>query len=319
MGFTLRAASVAQLGDGTFGFYQGGYDYLLGGWVSTSPFTNNKFWRSGNNGVTFDAMPDFAYPLHTPMACVVDEVAYLVGGDTINFTFGGAYIRSSWKCENGVWSQIAADPGIENRCIGCLVHMNGAFYLIGGSSSTDKAAATHYRTVLRSDDGLQTFTTILADTRTQGFDTPLAHGSYCVHRNKIWRIGTGGYHGIFYLNEPETSILSSSDGITWEYRGRFKGLGRTYPQVLSHNGKIYVFNGNNPGAYESTADVLSSSDGDMRDWWTIEELNGGRLVQTYRGQTGWDHRHAAAMWSSPNGIKCFCGSVATPDLWTLEE
>lgn len=318
MGFTKRADAVAQTGDGTFGFFQNGFDYLLGGWTSISPFTFRTFWRSSNNCVTFTAQPDFAYPLHTPQACVVDEVPYLVGGDTINFTVEGDYRRSSWKCENGVWTQIAANPGIANRCLGALVYLNGLFYLIGGTSSTNKAAATHYRTVLRSSDGLQTFTEILSDTRTQGFDTPLAHGSYCTHRGKIWRIA-GGYHDDWRLQEPETSILSSTDGITWEYRGRFQGLGRMYPQVLSHNGKIYVFNGQCLGAYEGTSDVASSTDADLRDWWTIEELNGGRLIQTYRGQTGWNHRHAACIWSSPTGIKCFSGSVPTGDVWTLEE
>lgn len=318
MGFTQRSTAVAQLGDGSFGFYQGGYDYILGGWVSTSPFTNNKFWRSGNNCVTFDAQPDFAYALHTPQACVVDEVAYLVGGDTINFTIEGDWRRSSWKCENGVWSQIAANPGIANRCLGSLVYLNGSFFLIGGTTSTVKAGATHYRTVLRSDDGLQTFTEILSDTRTQGFDTPLAHGACCVHRNKIWRI-VGGYHSAWFSTEPETSIFSSSDGITWEYRGRFQGFGRIYPQVISHNGRIYVFNGANQAGYESNAAVLSSTDPDIQDYWTIEELNGGRLVQTYKGPTGWSHRHAAAIWSSPQGIRCFCGSVPQADMWTLEE
>lgn len=318
MGFTKRADSVAQLGDGTFGFHSGGYDYLLGGWTSTPPYTVNKFWRSGNNGVTFEAQSDFAYGLHTPQSCVVDEIAYLVGGDTINYTNEGDWRRASYKCENGVWSQIAANPGIENRCLGSLVHLNDNFYLIGGTTSTDIGSATQYRTVLRSEDGLQTFTEILADTRAQGFDAPLGHGAYCVHRGKIWRIG-GGYHSAWYLTQPETSIYSSVDGISWEYRGRFKGLGRIYPQVISHNGKIYVFNGANLGAYEGTADVQSSSDPDLRDWWTVEELNGGRLVQTYKGQTGWSHRHAAAIWSSPQGIKCFCGSVAVADMWTLEE
>lgn len=318
MGFTQRSSAVAQLGDGTWGFYVNGEDWMCGGWTSTPPYTVDNVWKSTNNGVTYDAQTDFPWAFHTPMSVVVNNVAYIVGGDTINFTNEGDYRRASYKLESGVWSQIAANPGIANRCLGCLVYLNGSFYLIGGCTTTQKATATFYRTVLRSDDGLQTFTEILSDTRTQGFDTPLAHGAYCVHRGKIWRIG-GGYHDAWYLQEPENSIYSSVNGITWDYRGRFKGLGRIYPQLVSHNGKLYVFNGANLGGYESTNAVQSSSDPDLRDYWTIEELNGGRLIQTYKGLTGWSHRHAAAIWSSPYGIRCFCGSVAVADMWTLEE
>ena len=52
--------------------------------------------------------------------------------------------------------------------------------------------------------------------------------------------------------------------------------------VVSHNGKIYVFNGNNP-RFNSTG----NPDGNLSDYWTIEVLNGGRIVQAYKGDTGW--------------------------------
>jgi len=318
MGFRKRAASVAQIGDGTWGFWLDGADWLVGGWGSAPPYTVNKVWKSENDCVTFAAQTDFAYPVHTPQACVVNDVAYIVGGDTISFSYGGAYVKSSYKFENGTWSQIAADPGIANRCLGCLLFLDDSFYLVGGQSTTARDTGTLYNTVLRSDDGLQSFTEILSDTTTQGFVGTCVQGSCCVHRGKLWRV-TGGYHSSFNQQEPDTKIFSSTDGITWEYRGRFKGFGRIYPQVLSHNGKIYVFNGQNGGGWESNSDVLSSTDFDLIDYWTIEELAGGRLIQTYKGQTGWSHRHAPAIWSSPNGIRCFCGSVNVADMWTLEE
>lgn len=309
MGYTRRATSTAKLGDGTFGFWDGTADYLVGGWLSSdSPQTNKTFWKSENGGVTFTQQSDFDYRFHTAATCVVDDVAYIVGGDTLNVTYDGDWRRSSHKFESGVWSQIAANPGIENRCLGALVYLNGSFYYIGGQSSIT-TSIEYYHTVLRSDDGLTTFTEIQSDLLSQGFRTNLAWGGFVTYRGKIWRIG-GGVSG-----EPkhETSIFSSTDGITWTYRGNFRGLGRYYHQCVVHNGKIWVFNGKN----EAFTGYQPSANSD--DVWTIEEMNGGKIIQTYKGTTAWARRHAQAMWVSPAGINCFCGSVGTADMWTYQE
>lgn len=308
MGFVKMADAVAQTGDGTFGFWDGTYNHLVGGWsVLASPQTFKTHWRSDNDGVTFSALPDFDYRFHTAATCVVNNVAYIVGGDTLSPTYDGDWRRSSHKYENGAWSQIAANPGIANRCLCQLVYLNDEFFLIGGQSSIT-TGIVYYDTVLRSTDGLNTFTEVVSDTKTFGMQTNLAWGAYATHRGKIWRV-CGRQHSSL---GTDTAIFSSVDGINWDYRGRFRGTGRNYLRLLSHNGRLFVFNGHNA----RTNEYLPS--GNISDYWIIDELNGGRLVQTYMGSTGWSARHAPCIWSSPKGIFCFSGSVSVNDLWLLE-
>lgn len=304
MGFHLCSdTSLPVAMDGTFGFHIGGYDYLVGGWDGTAP-TYKTVFRSANRGVTWVAQTDFNHKFHTAATCVVNDKAYIVGGDQLSPSVDGDWRRSSHKFEAGSWSQIAANPGIQNRCLGGLIFYNDSFYLVGGQD--DNSGSTTYDTVLRSDDGLVTFNSIQSDTKTQGFTNPLSWGSLCVHQGLMWSIcGSrhAGPHG--------KRIFSSSDGITWTYRGEFRGLARTYCQVLSHNGKIWVFNGHNI-AFNSTGNPT----GNLREYWTIEVLNGGRIVQTYKGNTGWDRRHAMSIWSTPYGIMCALGSDRS--CWMLE-
>lgn len=304
MGFHLKSSSSLPTAmDGTFGFYANGYDYLVGGWDGIAP-TYKTLFRSDNDGVTWAAQTDFNHKFHTAATCVVDDVAYVVGGDQLSPSVDGDWRRSSHKFESGSWSQIAADPGIQNRCLAGLVYYNSSFYLIGGQD--DNSGTTTYDTVLRSDDGLVTFSSIQSDTKTQGFTNPLSWGSVCVHQGLIWSI-CGSRH----VGPHGKRIFSSSDGITWTYRGEFRGLSRTYCQVLSHNGKIWVFNGHN-----ASFDSAGNPTGDLREYWTIEVLNGGRIVQTYKGTTGWNRRHAMSIWSNPRGIMCALGG--TRDCWMLE-
>jgi hypothetical protein len=304
MGYTRKAANTLLPSmDGTWGFYANGADYLIGGWDGIAP-TFKTVFKSTNQGVTWSALPDFNHRFHTAATCVVNNVGYIVGGDQLSLAVDGDWRRSSHKFENETWTQIAANPGIQNRCLAGLVHLNDSFFMVGGQD--DNSGTTVYDTVLRSDDGLQTFTTIQSDTKAQGFSNPLSWGAVWVHQGLIWSIcGSrhAGPHGKF--------IYSSLDGITWTYRGLFRGLSRTYCQILSHNGRIWVFNGHN-----SRFNSAGNPTGNLRDVWTIDVLNGGRIVQTYQGETAWSRRHAMSIWSNPQGIMCALGTDA--DCWMLE-
>lgn len=311
MTFTQKSSNQYFTADGVFGFSDGTYDYLLGGWQSGA--TRKDFHRSADGGVTFTAQTDFGYRAHTWQACFdIDEgKAYLVGGDTYNQISEGDWRRSSHKFEAGSWSQIAANPGIENRCLGSLVKLGDDFYLIGGQDVHTNNTPTVYDTVLKSTDGLQTFTTILADTKTQGFRGGLLWGSCVAYKGEIWKVC-----GSIYLASPnlwrrgyETNILSSSDGITWTWRARFKGAGRHYHQCVVYNEKIYVFNG-----FHGTVVSLTDSPGNLKDFWTIEKLSSGKIVQTYKGLCDWGSRHAATVWANHNGIMFFGGTGTASDL-----
>jgi len=319
MGFTLQSDDQYNAPcDGVFGFSDGTYDYLAGGWAGGT-VTYDVCFRSSNVGVTFASHSTAPHAFHTGATCVVDGIAYLVGGDLYNKSRDGDWIRTSSKFEAGAWSQIAANPGIENRCLAALVFLNDNFYLIGGQAEANKTG-TIYDTVLRSDDGLLTFDVILADTKTQGFRGGLNWGGVVVYRNLIWKICGGIYSGGLLEREYDTSIFSSPDGITWTYRGAFRGIGRHFHQCVVHNDKIYVFNGFS-GAYTG-ANVLSS--GNLTDYWTIEMLASGKIVQTYKGTTDWGAHHALTCWTNASGIMMFGGSGEvsgnpTQECWLFTE
>jgi hypothetical protein len=305
MGYVRKSSNISPVPamDGTWGFYANGADYLVGGWDGTEP-TYKTVFKSTNQGVTWSALADFNHQFHTGATCVVNGVGYIVGGDQLSPSVDGDWRRSSHKFENETWTQIASNPGIENRCLACLVHLNSSFYLIGGQS--DNSGTIAYDTVLRSDDGLETFTTILSDTKLQGFSNWLSWGSCVVHQGLIWSVCGSrhtGEHGRF--------IFSSPDGVTWTYRGTLRGMSRTYCQVVSHNGRLWVFNGHN-GRFDSAGNPT----GNLRDVWTIDVLNGGRVVQTYQGLTGWSARHAMSIWSNPQGIMCTLGTGV--ECWMYE-
>ena len=301
MGFTQKSTNQYFATDGVFGFNDGTYDYLTGGWAGGST-TYNYFYRSSDDGATFSAQTAFTFNAHTFQSCVANNVAYIVGGDTYNKTVGGDWKRSSHKFESGAWSQIAANPGIADRCLGALVYHNDDFYLIGGQYNLTVASA--YHTVLRSTDGLTTFTEVLSDTRTQGFFGGLLWGSVVSYKGLLWKIGGGVYTDTpYWCRKYDTNIFSSPDGVSWTWRGRFKGAGRNYPQCLVFNDKIYVFNGFNPLTHANV-----QSPGNMSDYWTLELLSSGKIVQTYKGTTDWGTRHALACWLGNGGIMMFGGS-----------
>lgn len=307
MGYHLKNAGMSGIPamDGTWGFYGNGADYLVGGWDGVAP-TYKTVFKSVNNGVSWTSLADFNHNFHTAATCVIDGVGYIVGGDQLSPTVDGDWRRSSHKFDSSTetWTQIAANPGIANRCLGGLAYLNGSFFMLGGQSDNDGTIT--YDTVLRSDDGLETFSEIQSDTKTQGFSNPLSWGSFLVHQNQLWSV-CGSRH----VDPHGKFIFSSSDGITWTYRGSFRGLSRTYCQVLSHNGRLWVFNGWN-AKFNSTGNPA----GNLRDVWTIDTLNGGRIVQTYQGLTAWSSRHAMSIWSNPNGIMCALG--IGNDCWMLE-
>lgn len=310
MGFLQRASAVAQVCDGAWGFWIQGEqaDFIVGGWES-GPI-NKKVWKSVNEGVTFTAQTDCPWPFHATATTVVNDIAYIVGSDTIHITQEGSYQNGSAKYQSGSWSTIAANCGIANRSLCALAYLGSSFYLFGGCDSITDPNPTYFDTVMRSDDGCATFTTILADTKPQ-WKSNLAWGGFVSHRGKLWRIGTGINAGNSHY---DTLILSSTDGITWTYRGNFRGLGRWYHQLVSHNGSLWVFNGKN-FRYSGNA----AYGGDMIDYWKIDELNGGKILQTYMGSTGWSNRHAPAIWSRPRGFMCFGGSGSSGSaLWSLE-
>ena len=103
------------------------------------------------------AQTDFNHKFHTAASCVVDDKAYIVGGDFFNPSIDGDYRRSSHKFESGSWSQIASNAGIGNRCLGGMVYLNGSFgfYIVGGQD--DISGTNVSDTVMRSDDGCQSF------------------------------------------------------------------------------------------------------------------------------------------------------------------
>jgi len=308
--FTEKSASVAQACDGAVGWYDGTYDYILGGWLGGTT-TLAKFWRSANGGASFSAQSDFSYPFHTAANCVVNNVLYLVGGDIYSPQPANSndYVRSSMKFEAGSWSTIAADCDMADRCLSALVFLDDAFYLIGGQATTDKTG-TVYNTVLRSDDGCANFTSILADTKAQGFGSGQVYGACVAWRGLLWMICGGVYDNDVVKREPDRHIFSSPDGITWTYRADFAGVGRGYPECIVYNDRLYVIGGYN-GMYGAN----------LQGVWTIDLLADGRFIQEFHLPTFSD-RHAHSAWVSSAGILVFGGTSNAglkSDCWLIEE
>lgn len=295
--------------DGAFGFSDGVAEYITGGWGGGTN-TRKSFHKSVNGGVNFTQQSDFLWNGHSFASCIVNGVAYVVGGDVYSPINDGGFIKKSAKFESGTWSQISADCGIENRCIAALVYLNDDFYLIGGQEDTTKATA--YHTVLKSTDGCANFTSILADS-TPYFKGGLTWGAFCVYKGEIWRVTGGVYTDSIIYREHRTAMHSSVDGINWTYRGEFRGLGRNYPQLIVYNEKIWVIGGYN-GCYG----------GNLADIWTIEVLASGKIVQNYVGVPDFSGRHAQTCWinSDETGILMFGGTTnsgATNECWLITE
>lgn len=317
MGFTQKAASCCQNCDGAFGFSDGTYDYVVGGWTGGST-SLKTFWRSSDSGANWSAQSDFAYKFHFASATVVNNVAYVVGGDFYNFTVDGAYRKDAYKFESGSWTQISADCGIGNRCLAALVHLNGDFYLIGGQSDTTKNNV--FDTVLKSTDGCANFTSLVADTKPSGFRGGLLSGAFVTYKNLIWKIGGGIYTDTSKAREYDTAIYTSPNGVDWTYRGEFRGPGRNYSQLCVYNDKIYLFGGFN----DITSGSHTESPGNLSDYWTIELLSSGKIVQTYKGLCDWGSRHAHAIWTNSSGVMFFGGSgkaggFITGECWLFTE
>lgn len=309
--FSQKSAACCQSCDGAFGFSDGTADYVVGGWTGGST-SLKAFWKSTDVGANWVQQSDFAYKFHFGAVCVYNNVAYVVGGDYYNFTVDGAYKKSSYKFQGGAWTQIASDCGMGNRCLAALVCLGGDFYLIGGQSDLTKNNV--FDTVLKSTDGCASFTSILADTKPSGFRGGLVGGAYCVYKNLIWRVGGGIYTDTAKAREYDTAIYTSPDGINWTYRGEFKGPGRNYSQLAVYNDKIYIFGGFN----DLTSGSHVESPGNMKDYWTIELLSSGRIVQTYKGLCDWGTRHAHTVWANSSGLMMFGGSGKAGGLITGE-
>lgn len=311
LNFEQIAASVAQPCDGAVGFWDGTDNFIAWGWTASSN-TLNKFWKSTDGGATFMALPDLPYPAHTIATTKKGNVLYAVGGDVFNPINSGDFIRSSGKIEAGVYSQISANCGIENRCLSQLVYNPDAdeFLLFGGQEGTNITDGV-YHTVMRSTDNCASFTTILEDT-TPFFTGGLLWGSVIFFKGLYWKIGGAIYDNIVAKRTYVTAIFSSPNGISWTYQGQFKGLGRHYMQLVEYNGKMRVIDGYNPGYGDNMADI-----------WTLD-WNGIRVLQTYEGGTPFTPRHAHSCWVTDAGIMLFGGTdndapTLNNDLWLITE
>lgn len=301
--------ALPVLYDGTFGFNDGTYDHLVGGWTA-GDVSYKTHYRSADNGANWSAQPDFDYEFHTAATAVVNNVAYLVGGDVFAVDMHADWERSSNKFESGAWSQIAADCDIQNRCLMGFAYHEGDFYIVGGQSDINKTDA--YHTVMKSTDNCANFTQIVADTRTVGFKGGNLWGCVVSYKGLLWKIcGEVYYEGAApWLREADTAIWTSPDGVTWTHTCDFKGVGRGYPQCLVYNDKIWIF-----GGYHGNHLNLD-------EIWTIEKLTSGRIVQTYMGTADYGGRHAMAIWAGANGIMMFGGSnnsTAQQDCWLITE
>lgn len=307
--FTQINAAAAQACDGALGFTDGTDDYILGGWTSGTG-TLDAFWKSTNNGVSFAAQTAFAYPAHTFASAKKGNVLYVVGGDVYSPINSGGYIKSSKKFEGGAWVSIAADCGIANRCIGQLVCDGTDFYYFGGQQG-ELISSGVYHTVLKSTDNCATFTSILADT-TPYFTGGLLWGAVVYFKGLFWKIGGAMYDSNPVIRTYVTKIYSSSDAITWTFRGNFKGIGRHYHQCVVYNNKIRLIGGYNMFYGNNIGDV-----------WTID-WDGTNLTQVYEGTVSFTPRHAHTAWVSADGILVFGGTdndspTINNDLWLITE
>jgi hypothetical protein len=311
LNFEQIAANVAQPCDGAVGFYDGTNNFIAWGWTAASN-TLDKLWRSTDGGVTFAALPDLPFPAHTLATAMKGNVLYAVGGDVFNPINSGDFIRSSGKIESGVYSEIAADCGIEDRCLCQLVYNPDAdeFLLLGGQQGTNISDGI-YNTVMRSVDNCASFSTILADT-TPFFAGGLLWGSVAYFKGLYWKVGGAMYDNIVSKRTYVRSIFSSPDGIDWTYQGEFKGHGRHYMQLIEYNNKLRVIDGYNPFYGDNLADI-----------WTLD-WNGIRVLQTYEGSTPFTPRHAQSCWKNDAGILLFAGTdndapTVNNDLWLITE
>lgn len=282
--------------DGCFGFFDGTANYVVGGWQS-GPITYKTVYKSVDNGLTWTSEPDFDYHVHTIASTMVGNVPYLVGGDVYSPTLHGGYVRKSFKWESGAWVQIAADCGIQDRCLAALCELNGDFYLYGGQRTFDPADGV-YDTVMRSTDNCASFSVVNSDTKPT-FRGGNHWGAWVTYEGKMWKIGGGIYRTTTVDREHDTAIYSTTDGVTFTYEGEFPGVGRHYHQAFVHCGKIYILGGYNG--------VYGPNSGNMNDSWSAQVVS-GRLVWTSEGLTDFSGVHALSAWSTPNGIMVAGGS-----------
>lgn len=303
--------AIPRLYDGTFGFYDGTYDHLVGGWTS-GDISYKTHYRSSDNGANWTQIADFPYEFHTAATAVVNNVGYVVGGDVFAPSQQGDFRRDSYKYQSGAWTQISANCGIGDRCLTGFAYHEGAFYMVGGQSTIAKSSAIH--TVLRSTDDCASFQQIVADTRTIGFKGGNLWGSVVSYKGLLWKIcGEVYYEGSApWRREADTAIWTSPDGINWTHVADFKGVGGGYPQTIVYNDKIWLI-GRYHGNYLNIDGI-----------WTIEKLANGRIKQTYMGSTAssYGSRHAIAAWVNPTGLMLFGGSnnaTAQQDVWRITE
>lgn len=288
LSYTLKSNNQAFAGDGFLGFNQGGIDYLFFGWTSIGGATDT-FYSSINKGTTFIQGPALYQSAHTVSSAIKNDILYVVGGDPI------APNNSSYKFENGVWSQISANCGINNRILGQLVEHNGDFYYVGGQVDPTLAGGI-FNTVLKSTDNCATFTTIDADTKPN-FYGGLLWGGVVSYKNLLWKICGGIYDNSGSIRTYDTQVFSSPDGITWTLRGMFKGIGRHYHQSIVYNNRIYIFNGFNSYYGENLNDV-----------WSMGFSN-NKVDWKYEGVSPWGTRHALTIWKSEDSLLMFGGSA----------
>jgi hypothetical protein len=309
--YTQKSPSVAQACDGALGFSDGTNDFIAWGWISGSTSIPN-LWKSTNGGSSFAAQADLPYPAHTLAAAKKANDIYVVGGDVFNPINSGDFIRSSGKFVGGVYSQIAANCGIADRCLGQLVYNDDTdeFLYFGGQRGVNITDGV-YNTVMKSTNNCNSFTVIQADT-TPYFAGGLLYGAVIYFKGLYWKICGALYDNNTAARTYVTKIFSSPDGITWTYRDDFKGIGRHYLQTIVYKNKIWLFGGYN-----------SCYGGNLDDVWTID-WNGIRVQQQYMGTTPFTPRHAHTCWLNSQGIMFFGGTdndapTLNNDIWLITE
>lgn len=301
LSYTLKSNNQAFAGDGFLGYHQDGVDYLFGGWTSIGGAVNDTY-TSADKGATFTQIADMYQQGHTLASAIKDNVLYVVGGDVLSPN------NTSYKFEAGVWSQISADCGINNRVLGQLVEHNGDFYYFGGQVGLTIAAGV-FDTILKSTDNCANFTSINADTKPE-FYGGLHYGSVVSYKGLLWKICGGMYDNNPAIRTYDTQVFSSPDGVTWAARGMFKGVGRSYTKCIVFKNRIYLFNGAN--TYYGV---------NLDDVWSMGFSN-NKVDWRYEGVAPWGTRHALEIWKSGDSLLMFGGSanpsnVETQECWEI--